>query len=51
MNDPDFQAEIEEAGYSLSLSDAQETEEAVAETLEVYTQYEEVLTEAFSEKQ
>lgn len=51
VNDPEFRAEIEESQLDLAPSNARETEEAVAATLEVYAQYEELLTQALNEGQ
>lgn len=47
-NDPEFLAEMEEAGFPADPVDAQETEEVVANTLQIYEEYKEVITEALS---
>lgn len=49
VNDPEFQREIEEAGFNLAPLDARQTETEVAELLEVYRGYEDRLTEALNE--
>ena len=46
VNDPDFQAEIQEADLLLDPLDDQETASAVAETLDVHRQYEDLFREA-----
>lgn len=49
VNDPDFRREVEDADFSLDPLDSQETTASVAELLNIYNGYEEVLTEAASE--
>lgn len=50
VNNPDFQKEIEEAGFVPGSLDAQETEAEVAELLRTYEGYESLLTEALNER-
>lgn len=50
VEDPEFVAELEEAGFSTDPLNADETETAIEELVEVYGGYEDVLTAALGEE-